>query len=148
MPTVQAALAKVAILLASVQIALAASGSATYTIYPPDRLTEAQIWAAAPILRTIDACESTGDPNGTPRQFNSDGSVLWGIDPKTNKPIERDCGISQINTKVHAPEIAKLGLDVCHSEEDNVYFEWILYQQFGMSPWSASESCWNPKSTQ
>ena len=61
---------------------------------------------------------STGNPNADPRQFNLGGSVLWGNDPKTGKPIEHDCGEFQINTWAHAAELAKLGLDVCHSEAD------------------------------
>ena len=56
------------------------------------------------ILERVAACESTGSPDGTPRQFNSDGSILWGRDA-SGTVIQRDCGMFQINTKAHADEL-------------------------------------------
>jgi hypothetical protein len=98
-----------------------------------------------PILKKIAACESTGDPNGTPRQFNSDGSVLWGNDPKTGKPIERDAGIFQINEWVWKPLAEKMGLDLA-TEAGNLAFGEFLYLKYGTSPWTASEGCWSSRS--
>lgn len=94
-------------------------------------------------MERIAACESTGNPNGRPRQFNADGSVLWGNDPATGKPIERDCGQWQINTKAHAAELKKLGLDVCHSQADNEAYAMILYERNGTRDWNASVGCWS-----
>lgn len=149
MPTLQAALTKLTFLLLSSQVALAAQTTANYSIVPPQptRPTISQIYALAPILRTIAACESTGSPTGQPRQFLANGSPLWGEenDPTTGKVIivQRDVGELQINTWAHAEEIKKLGLDVIGSEADNVYYGYLLYQQSGTVPWNASKkTCW------
>jgi hypothetical protein len=96
----------------------------------------------SPLLRRIAACESTGDPNGTPRQFNSDGSLLWGNDPKTGKPIERDCGEFQENQWVWSSKEKQLDLNVCKSATDNITFALWLYDRYGTSPWDASKNCW------
>jgi hypothetical protein len=98
-----------------------------------------------PILKRIAACESTGDPDGTPRQFNSDGSLLWGNDPKTGKPIERDAGIFQINEWVWKPTAEKMGLDLA-TEAGNLSFGEYLYLKYGTAPWTASEKCWSSPS--
>ena len=95
--------------LIALQTALAAGS--TYPVLLPKSLTAAEILQNYPILEHIAACESTGNPNGTPRQFNTNGSPLWGNDAKTGKPIMRDVGIFQINTWAHADELKKLGLD-------------------------------------
>ena len=42
-----------------------------------------------PVLKRIAACESTGNPNAVPRQFNRDGAPL-GETIRTGKPIVRD----------------------------------------------------------
>lgn len=143
---IQIALAKLSIALIMVQVAYAAIPSGTYDVYPPLRPTEQEIWAMVPELHRIAACESTGDPNGTPRQFNSDGSILWG---EQNSPtgtveiVQRDCGILQINTIVHKDELERLNLDVCNSESDNVYYGFLLAQKRpDFSDWSASKGCW------
>ncbi len=101
----------------------------------------------APVLKPIFACESTGDKNGTPRQFNADGSILWGRekDPVTGKTIvvKRDVGEAQINTKAHAGELEKQHLDVTTNEWDNVWFGYELYLESGTQPWIASKAtCW------
>lgn len=122
----------------------------TYVVVPaalaetPPRhpLTVDQIFAQNPVLERISACESTGDPNGTPRQFNSDGTPLWGNDPKTGKPIMRDVGIMQVNTWAHSAEIASSGLDVVNSEWDNAWYGFVLYKRSGTAPWAASKGCW------
>lgn len=137
-------LARLASALIGLQIALAAqTTTATYPVLP-ERPTPAQIYAQAPLLERAAACESMGDVNASPRQFNASGTILWGqqLDPVTNEVVivKRDCGELQINTAVWGryPQ----GLDVCGSEADNVYFGWTLYQKYGMAPWSASKSCW------
>ena len=102
-------------------------------------------WAKYPILKRISACESTGDKNGTPRQFNDDGSILWGHERINGKVvvIKRDAGEFQINTIAHADELKKLGLDVVNSESDNRAYALILYLRNGTADWNASKAtCW------
>jgi hypothetical protein len=99
-------------------------------------------FAGYPVLERIAACESEGSPTAIPRQFHSDGSILWGNDPKTGKPIMRDVGILQINTWAHAEEIVAMHLDVISSETDNIKFGEYLYNKYGTQPWTASEGCW------
>lgn len=93
-----------------------------------------------PIIQRIAGCESTGDPSGIPRQFNSDGSILWGNDSE-GKVIKRDCGEFQINTWVWGRD--PQGQDVCASQSANISFAMSLYSQHGTSPWNASKSCWD-----
>ena len=109
----------------------------------PQILTAEAILTRYPILRRIAACESTGSVDGTPRQFRDDGSPLWGNDVKTGKPIHRDVGIFQINTKAHADEISKLGLDVINNEDDNANYALMLYERNGTRDWDASKMCWS-----
>jgi hypothetical protein len=134
----QLTLAKLAIALFALQTALAA----TIVPVPANHLTATQILQAYPVLERISACESTGDMKGTPRQFNSDGTPLWGNDVKTGKPIKRDVGIFQINTIAHAAELSKLGLDVISNIDDNADYALILYERDGTEPWDASKNCW------
>jgi len=94
-----------------------------------------------PLLERISACESTGNPNGTPRQFLADGAVLWGNDPTTGKPIKRDLGILQINTYVWGSLAVKMGDDL-YTEAGNVNFGEWLFNTYGSSPWNASRGCW------
>jgi len=103
------------------------------------------VWEGYMQLKKVAACESTGSVENEPRQFNSDGSILWGNDPATGKPVKRDCGELQINTIAHAKEIATLGLDVCNSEADNIVYGKILYDREGLTPWFASRNCWSGK---
>jgi hypothetical protein len=98
-------------------------------------------FAGYPLLERISACESTGNPNGIPRQFLADGSILWGNDPKTGQPIKRDEGILQINTWVWGPLALKMGDDLA-TEDGNVAFGKYLYETYGTGPWTASEGCW------
>jgi hypothetical protein len=126
-------LSKVSALLVSVALA-----QATYNVTP---LPVSKTPLPA-VLQRVAACESSGDPNAPPRQFKADGSVLWGNDPKTGEPVERDCGEFQINTWAHADELQSLGLDVCHSQSDNDAYALILYERNGLKDWSASQQCW------
>jgi len=94
-----------------------------------------------PVLERVAAGESTGNPNGTPRQFNADGSILWGNDSTTGKPIERDVGEFQIDTWVWGTDSD--GLDVVHSQADTIAFALKLYAQDVLAPWAASKACWS-----
>lgn len=145
-PLIQNALYAILSKLSLVLVALAASTTATYSIVPPSapRLSIAQIWATDPNLERVCSCESWGDPSKVPRQFNTDGSPLWGNDPKTGKPIKRDVGECQINTLAHADELARLHLDVVNSAADNVAYANILYQRNGLKDWAPSKQCWSP----
>jgi hypothetical protein len=102
------------------------------------------LFSGNPTLRRIAACESTGDANGTPRQFIENGSVLWGTDPRTDKVIKRDEGELQINTWIWGPTAAKMNLDLA-TENGNVAFGKYLYEKYGTSPWTASEGCWSSR---
>ena len=93
----------------------------------PNHLTAAQILQAYPILQRIAGCESGGgDPNLPARQFNGNGSPLWGNDPKIKGATTTDVGMSQIPLKYHGNEVKKLGLDVVHSADDNANFALML----------------------
>jgi hypothetical protein len=116
--------------------------------FPAQNLTSAGslgLYAGYPTLRRIAGCESTGDPNGIPRQFLADGSILWGNDPKTGQPIHRDMGELQINTWVWASTATKMGFDL-KTEQGNVAFGKYLYDKLGAAPWYASEGCWSSRS--
>jgi hypothetical protein len=103
--------------------------------------TETDEWAGYPLLRRISACEITGDPNGTPRQFLPDASVLWGNDPTTGRPIKRDVGILQINEWVWGKLAASMGDDLA-AEAGNIAFGKWLFDKQGSAPWTASKGCW------
>ena len=99
------------------------------------------IWDNYPELKRVCSCESWWSPNGEPRQFREDGSILWGQD-KNGKIIERDVGACQINTIAHSSELKRLKLDVVNSFTDNVVFARLLYDRAGLKPWEASKQCW------
>ena len=92
-------------------------------------------------LKRACSCESWWSPNGEPRQFNANGSVLWGQD-KGGKIIKRDVGACQINIEAHAKELKRLNLDVVNSFDDNISFAKILYNKSGLKPWEPSKQCW------
>ena len=109
---------------------------------PPTHLTAAQVYALVPQLRPIFACESTGDRNGTPRQFLPSGGVLWGNNPITGKVEMKDVGEAKIDY-VHFADARAKGLDVINSENDNVFYAYLLWQKYGTEPWNSSRGCWN-----
>lgn len=85
-------------------------------------------------LKPVCACESLGDPNAEPRQFNADGSVVHG--PGNN------WGICQINATAHAEEAKALGIDYM-TREGNIDFALYLYSKRGYKPWYPwSGHCW------
>jgi hypothetical protein len=76
-------------------------------------------------------------------KFNAFCSILWSLDPKTGKPIQRDIGDLKINLDAHRSELDTLGLDVVHSEADNIAYGKVLYVREGLKPWFASKHCWS-----
>lgn len=90
---------------------------------------------ASPILKRICSCESTGQPNNEPRQFNTDGSVVKG---KIN-PL--DTGACQVNLKYHEAASEKFGYDL-FTRDGNISYANHLYQEQGTQPWSWSRGCW------
>lgn len=87
-----------------------------------------------PGLKPICACESTGNRDGEPRQFKSDGSVLRGV---VNSD---DIGQCQINLKYHGEAAEKLGIDL-FTNEGNIQYANLLYIKEGARPWSWSKNC-------
>jgi hypothetical protein len=93
------------------------------------------------------SCESWGDPNQEPRQFDDDGAVLWGRikDPLTGKTIivHRDVGLAQINLPTWSATAKKLGFDLFTYDGNLAMAKWI----FDNDPrheqnWKWSEGCW------
>jgi hypothetical protein len=62
------------------------------------------------------------------RQFTSDGSPL--ISPTG------DVGTMQLNLKTWLPLSQKMGLDIVHSEKDNITFGIYLYNKYGPTIWT------------
>ena len=87
------------------------------------------VYADTPILVDIARCESTF------RQYDTDGTVIRG------KVNPGDVGVMQINEKYHAPEAAKLGMDL-YTVEGNTAYAKHLYDKFGTTPWDSSKPCW------
>lgn len=87
-----------------------------------------------PALVPICSCESTGNRNGPPRQFNDDGSVILG------KINQADVGMCQINLDYWGEEADKLGYDV-FTEDGNIKMANHIYSEYGAQPWSWSNNC-------
>ena len=84
-----------------------------------------------PELAAIAKCESNF------RQYDSKGAILHGV---VNK---NDIGIMQINEYYNGENADKLGLDI-YTIEGNLDYAKVLYNKFGLDPWSSSEKCWKP----
>ena len=84
-----------------------------------------------PELAEIAKCESNF------RQYDSKGAILHG----TENP--NDIGIMQINEHYNGENADKLGFDI-YSIEGNLAYAKVLYDKFGLDPWSSSEKCWKP----
>lgn len=82
-----------------------------------------------PILAEVARCESEY------RQFNSDGSVLRGIQNR------QDVGVMQINEKYHLSTSQKLGINI-YTLEGNMAYATYLYETQGTRPWEYSSKCW------
>jgi hypothetical protein len=100
------------------------------------------IWDGYPLLKRICGAESAGGPENKPRQFDDGGSPLWGWEKHgvIYARVQRDVGACQINTWVHAGDYEKMGLDVIHSEADNIAFAKWLFDTQGWHPWIASKT--------
>jgi hypothetical protein len=138
--SLQLLLAKLSILLISTALAVS---TGTYTVYPPTALktqtvATAGLWDGYPELERACSCESWGDPNKEPREFDDNGSVLSGY------PHAADIGACQINTDVWASKAAALRDDL-NTLQGNVDFAKWLYSEQGMKPWTASAQCWQSK---
>lgn len=103
----------------------------------------------AKMLQRIADCES-GTRNadgsavpGSARQFGKNGKPIKNVNKAGAFGGSVDVGWAQINITIHIDEIARLGLDVINSEEDNKEFAMMLYEREGTQPWSASKSCWD-----
>lgn len=88
-----------------------------------------------PKLVPVCACESGQGKNGTPKQFNPDGSVRFG---KIN-PL--DTGMCQINQKYWLEKSKELGFDI-FTEQGNIKMANWIYDRHGLQPWDWSKSCW------
>jgi hypothetical protein len=88
-----------------------------------------------PRLLPVCGCESMGSPHATPRQFNSDGSVLRGyVNPQ-------DIGMCQINEHYWLDKSIELGLDI-YTEEGNVRMANYILSTQGIGAWIWSKPCW------
>lgn len=87
-----------------------------------------------PTLKRICSCESNGNPNGEPRQFNSDGTVLRG------KINSNDVGQCQISETYWLDMANKLGYNL-ETSEGNIRMANYIYEKHGASPWKWSVSC-------
>lgn len=79
-------------------------------------------------MTAIAQCESGGE------QFYPDGSVV-------ENTLTHDYGAYQIH-ETWLPVAENMGLDVIHSEKDNIEFALWLHNKYGDSPWTASKNCW------
>lgn len=92
-------------------------------------------WQGYDLLKRICSCESNGDVNKEPRQFDENGKVIRGQTTPT------DIGECQISLKYHQKEVNQLGLNV-YIEADNVKYAKILFDREGSKPWNWSKGCW------
>lgn len=83
----------------------------------------------AELMKKVAWCESKL------KQFRENGEPL--ISPT------KDGGIFQINFSAHLETTKKLGLDVINSEDDNIAYAKILFDQSGTNAWYMSKHCWN-----
>lgn len=97
--------------------------------------SEPQVPPLYPTLKRICSCESTGQPDREPQQFNADGSVKRGV----INPL--DTGMCQINLYYHEEAATKMGLDLETEYGNAVYANW-LFDNEGSTPWNWSRSCW------
>jgi hypothetical protein len=117
--------------------------SAVYKVIPasePKNLVEGQIWAAYPLLKHIASCESWGDPNKEPREFNALGTVLRGY------PNPNDIGLAQINLPTWGAKAKELGFDLYTYQGNLGMAKWI-YDHYGSAPWKYSKGCWGQYQT-
>lgn len=88
-----------------------------------------------PELLPVCGCESMGDPDAEPQQFNKDGTIKY---------YKGNYGMCQIN-QIHIPEASKMGMDIM-TPEGNIQFANYLYSKKGYQPWNQwSGHCFNKK---
>ncbi len=119
---------------------LSAVAVPNYMIKPgqkPERLSRSQkreyaiyavFFANDPVMPKIAACESSlrhALPNGNVH-VSEDGE---------------DVGAFQLRLKVHAPELARHGLDPARFE-DNVAYATHIFRRDGLRHWNSSRTCW------
>jgi hypothetical protein len=96
---------------------------------------QGNIWQSRPLLKHITSCESNGDPNKEPREFNSSGTVLHGY------PNPDDIGLGQINLPTWGAKAKELGFDL-YTYQGNLDMTFWIYDHYGWKPWTYSRGCW------
>ena len=94
------------------------------------------IWQGYATLKRACSCESNGDPNKTPRQFNTNGTLLVGY------PNPLDVGACQIHLPAWGAKAKEMNLDIKGSLTDNITMAKYILKVQGMGAWRASEKCW------
>lgn len=92
-------------------------------------------WQGYALLKHIASCESTGDPNKEPREFNASGTVLRGY------PNPNDVGLAQINIPTWGANAKALGDDLFTYQGNLAFAKW-LFDHEGDEPWKYSKGCW------
>jgi hypothetical protein len=93
------------------------------------------IWTNYPLLKHITSCESWGDPNKEPREFDASGTVIRGY------PNPNDIGLGQINLPTWGTKAKELGFDL-YTYQGNVAMSKWIFDHYGSAPWKYSEGCW------
>lgn len=89
----------------------------------------------APKLKRICACESAGNPDAVPQQYEADGvTVLRG------RVTPNDIGLCQISLDYWGDEAEQLGLDL-FDPHDNVAMANHIFDEMGARPWYPSKKC-------
>lgn len=102
----------------------------TYRSMPIEKKVQ-NYFSDIPILAAVAKCESQTT------HATDDGELLRGIvNPK-------DVGVMQINESIHSKRAKELGYNI-YTLEGNLAYARFLYEEFGLSPWSASKRCWIP----
>jgi hypothetical protein len=106
-----------------------------------ETLVAGQIWANYALLKHITSCESWGDPNKEPRQFNASGTVLHG------NPNPQDIGLGQINLPTWGAKAKELGFDLYTYDGNLAMSKWI-FDHYDAKPWTYSKGCWGKYATE
>jgi hypothetical protein len=81
-------------------------------------------------VRAVIKCESSMYGSAINYNRNADGSI-WST----------DYGWLQVNDYYHGSDMQKLGLEITN-EWDSLEYGFMLMQNKGLAPWSASKHCW------
>lgn len=101
---------------------------------------QADPWNGYALLKHIASCESWGDPNKEPREFNASGTVLRGY------PNPNDVGLAQINLPTWGAKAKELGDDLFTYQGNLAFAKW-LFDHEGDAPWKYSKNCWQKYAT-